>query len=549
MPDSDIELQIRRPLEEKIGVEQKGKIKVGSQIINQLSRNIYSSSEMALKELISNSFDADAPKVTIDTKSKPNCIIIHDNGSGMDYKSFDENFTVISRSPKAEADALTPIYKRPVIGRLGIGFIAVAELCNTMIVSSTTKESKTKFIATIDFSKYKRPESTKKDFEEISDYTLINYRKNSGENSYTHIELRDLTPSLRNTLMNKSEQGVKIKKIKKLVYPEAVRKIWNTSQHLEIAKTYGPYWKFIISLAATIPVGYLPSGPVKGKAYEKFIQPIRDEIDKLKFKVYFDGMELRKPYIFPTKAALTTKNFTVLNIKDEIHLQGSKTIRYHGYVYNQDGGIYVDDWRGLVVRVKNTSIGSPSQNFLDYPHLDSIYFKWTFGEIYVDEGLEDAMHIDRATFKKSDPEYYEFTKSLHKKLKSEVFESVQKRWKARVRKASINLEDYKQKWRIRNLSKTFNKNFEIITDNKLDKPVNINFEERCVIFNTQHKILQAFPRKERELLKDVILAASIAREKYQSNAKKQELFFFELLENLSKNYPKPGLKYKRTPAK
>ena len=44
---------------------------------------------------------------------------------------------------------------RPVIGKLGIGFIAVSELCDTMVVSSSKKGSKTKFIATIDFTKFK----------------------------------------------------------------------------------------------------------------------------------------------------------------------------------------------------------------------------------------------------------------------------------------------------------------------------------------------------------------------------------------------------------
>lgn len=549
MSESEPKLEIRRPLEEKIGEEQKGKIKVGSQIINQLSKNIYSSPEMALKELISNAFDADAEKVTIDTKSKPNCIVIRDDGTGMDYKSFDENFTVISRSPKTDGNQKTPIFGRPVIGRLGIGFIAVAELCNTMIISSTTEKSKTKFIATIDFSKFKKPSASQKDFEEISDYVLVNYKKNLNEKPYTHIELRDLTPALRHTLENKSEKSVKFKRIKKDNFTTIVKTIWNNSQHLEIGKTYGPYWKFMISLAGTIPVSYLSAGPITNKEYEKFIQPIKDENDKLKFKVIFDKIELRKPFLFPTKAVSISKKYSVLDIKDEISLQSGKKISYHGYVYSQDGGIFVDDWRGLIVRVKNTSIGPPSQNFLDYPFSDSMYFKWTFGEIYVDEGLTDAMHIDRATFKKSDPEYYEFTKSLHKKLQSVVFESVQKRWRTKVKKESANLEDYKQRWRLRNLTKTFNKNFEVITDKTLDKPVEIDLRERLVKFNTQNKILQSFSRKERELIKDVILAVTIAREKYPNNSDKQESLFLELLENLAKSYPKQGLKYDRSSSK
>ncbi|MGI0021229.1 MAG: ATP-binding protein, partial [Nitrososphaeraceae archaeon] len=197
------------PLEEKIGTEQTGRIKVGSQIIAQLSKGIYSTPEMAIKELISNAFDAGADEVVIDTKTVPNTISIRDDGHGMDYTDFDENFVYISRSPKVESSGYTEKYNRPIIGRLGIGFIAVSTLCNTMIISSTKKNSKTKFVATLDFSKFKRKDRKFSDFNEISDFTLTNYEKgpDEKEDSYTYIELRDLEPPFQDVLLNKTEEG------------------------------------------------------------------------------------------------------------------------------------------------------------------------------------------------------------------------------------------------------------------------------------------------------------------------------------------------------
>ncbi len=86
---------------------------------------------MAIKELISNAFDAEATLVTINTKSGAGSIVIHDNGVGMDYTDFDQNFTYISKSKKTGRNETTPS-GRPIIGRLGIGFIAVLETLLTL---------------------------------------------------------------------------------------------------------------------------------------------------------------------------------------------------------------------------------------------------------------------------------------------------------------------------------------------------------------------------------------------------------------------------------
>ena len=54
-------------LELRIDQPQVGTMKVGSQILELLSSGIYSTPENAFKEVISNSFDADAAKVSITT--------------------------------------------------------------------------------------------------------------------------------------------------------------------------------------------------------------------------------------------------------------------------------------------------------------------------------------------------------------------------------------------------------------------------------------------------------------------------------------------------
>lgn len=535
---------IYAPLEERIGQEQMGKIKVGSQILKQLSKGVYSTPEMALKELISNAFDADATEVIVDSKSIPNSITIRDDGHGMDYKDFDENFVYISKSPKT-GTSQTEVHKRPMIGRLGIGFIAVSTLCNTMVISSTKKDSKTKFIATLDFSKFKKKEQEQADFNEISEFTLTNYEKEKGEGSYTYIELRDLEPPFRDLLLNKPEEGAKSRKIKNPNFQNIIKKIWSTTQHLEIAKEYGPYWKFVINLASIVPVEYMPNGPIKDKKYVNIVKRYQKETKDLKFKVIFDGMELRKPYLFPTKNAEKTGYYDVLPLDGDIEVPGRGRVQYDGYVYSQSSNIYVDDWRGLIVRVKNTSIGITSQNFLDYPQPgDSLYFKWTFGEIFIRKGLDEAMNIDRANFKQSDPEYGKFVKNLHKQFQEIIFNSVQTRWRDKVDKATKEIESIKNKWRKSSLKKVFNKNFTFKESLETSgKPFIISSRKGEVIINPDYQLYNKFPRKESQLLKDILFAVAVAQEKYPNNVEKQELLLLDLINELGEKYPKPGLKF------
>src|SRR2546425_9577698 len=154
---------------------QVGMMKVGSQILELLSSGIYSSPENAFKEVLSNSFDADATQVTITTSTDFETITVVDDGEGMDFQDFDDRFTVISRSDKRDASPFTPVLRRPMIGKIGIGFISVSELCDQLRVTSAKRGSDTWFEASIDFSEFRKPESKKKDFYDVSKFVLTNH--------------------------------------------------------------------------------------------------------------------------------------------------------------------------------------------------------------------------------------------------------------------------------------------------------------------------------------------------------------------------------------
>jgi len=73
--NEQVELQIaEEKLKKDLGVEQVVHMKVAAQIIQHLSKGIYSNPANCIKELINNSFDADATKVII--RAKPERIRI-----------------------------------------------------------------------------------------------------------------------------------------------------------------------------------------------------------------------------------------------------------------------------------------------------------------------------------------------------------------------------------------------------------------------------------------------------------------------------------------
>jgi HSP90 family molecular chaperone len=73
----------------------EGEIKVASRIVDYLSSGLYDSPAACLKELINNSFDADATKVEVFIKPDADRIIIVDDGDGMDRKEFEKHFEVV----------------------------------------------------------------------------------------------------------------------------------------------------------------------------------------------------------------------------------------------------------------------------------------------------------------------------------------------------------------------------------------------------------------------------------------------------------------------
>ena len=115
-------------------------LKFDPQTIKHLGVRMYSTLPPALAEIISNSYDADANKVTVtltEEGGKPKEIKVTDDGKGLSLKEINEKFLVIGRNRRAdEGDIPSTKYKRLPTGKKGLGKLALFGLAKTITIQT-----------------------------------------------------------------------------------------------------------------------------------------------------------------------------------------------------------------------------------------------------------------------------------------------------------------------------------------------------------------------------------------------------------------------------
>ncbi|WP_027416647.1 ATP-binding protein [Aneurinibacillus terranovensis] len=107
-------------------------------VLRELS-GVYQPFVKAIKELISNAYDADAEKVELYFEDDYQSLRIEDNGCGMNPIEFIRDYIRIGKSiPKEEHTAKLG---RPRIGGKGIGFLAPARYCDIFEVKTKKQET------------------------------------------------------------------------------------------------------------------------------------------------------------------------------------------------------------------------------------------------------------------------------------------------------------------------------------------------------------------------------------------------------------------------
>jgi len=195
-----------------------------------------------------------------------------------------------------------------------------------------------------------------------------------------------------------------------------------------------------------VPVSYLTNAPLNIKKKNPILEGIIKDIDRYDFTVEFDGLILKKPIKLPNDKNIVDEDYdyNVYFINEDLIINDKK-LRFRGYFYSQKSQIKPVDFQGIIIRIRNVAIGKADKNFMDYPWAEKMYMTWTFGEIYVDEGLEDALNINRNSFTINHPHYMYLRKYIHDLLHDMIFKRTRKRYEEKKYEARLFQEKTRKK--------------------------------------------------------------------------------------------------------
>ncbi len=125
-------------------------------VIDRLGTELVARQETAVSELVKNSYDADAIKVTLkfeNSDSIGGTLYIEDDGLGMTKEQLVNGFMRISSTDKLR-NPLSERYNRKRAGQKGIGRFAVQRLGEKLTITTQTLKDDFALVLTIDWNKY-----------------------------------------------------------------------------------------------------------------------------------------------------------------------------------------------------------------------------------------------------------------------------------------------------------------------------------------------------------------------------------------------------------
>ena len=121
--------------------EKTYKMTISLNVLNHLGINLYSNIPAVLSEVVANAWDADAK--TVDILIKNDEISIIDDGCGMSYDDLNDKYLYVGYIRREQPnEAETPIFKRPVMGRKGIGKLSLFSIADMIEIQSMKKDEK-----------------------------------------------------------------------------------------------------------------------------------------------------------------------------------------------------------------------------------------------------------------------------------------------------------------------------------------------------------------------------------------------------------------------
>lgn len=529
---SDNELSSGIRATEQTHAPIEGKLKTDERVLARITEGIYRQPASALRELVSNAYDADATEVVILTDApRFGQITVRDNGRGLSPEVVTQLLKHIGGSAKrcekgkelgitSPTDANRSEGGRQLIGKLGIGLFSVAQFTRHFLIISKVENDSFRTVADITLGRglelqkeIPTVESAERTYE-TGHYRIWREATTDKKTHGTEIKLLDLLPRTRDELasadlwtrqdymrddpdaektdpplfhigrMDKqtgtlatqqtlpwSETDGPRKRFDKLV--KALRSLTNQRESVDLRKVFDNYLWSLWTLALSAPVAYLEGHPfdlecdhgipcfeienrMKGQARaidlpenislrRKLILKSPDGPAKGRFEVFMDGVQLLRPILY--RDLPSTENV----IKTPLLFVGRQREEFGGKPTDLSGGplefeaylfwapkIVPKQHQGVILRVGNASGALFDSEFMGYETSELTRKSQVTAEIFVSEGLDDAINLDRESFNYAHPHYQYLTKWLHSAFRQ--FSNRQKGLAKELRDANRKLD-------------------------------------------------------------------------------------------------------------
>ncbi|HLP47521.1 MAG TPA: ATP-binding protein [Candidatus Kapabacteria bacterium] len=137
--------------------EPKYSMSMSLSVLKQLGINLYSAIPPVLSEAVANAWDADAEEVAITISDEE--IIIEDDGHGMTVEDTNKKYLFIGYERRKDGGAVSPRFKRNVMGRKGIGKLSLFSIANIVEVHTAKNGEKHGFRMNVSEIEHKIKES------------------------------------------------------------------------------------------------------------------------------------------------------------------------------------------------------------------------------------------------------------------------------------------------------------------------------------------------------------------------------------------------------
>lgn len=491
-------------------------LSTSDRVLRRVTDGIYREPWSALRELVSNAYDADATEVSIDTDApRFERIIIRDNGMGFSAETLAAMIKSIGGSPKRTSigsqlgvtDSEDPSRSpkgRKLIGKLGIGLFALSQLTHEFQIITKQEGDDTRTVADVLLFRYAEDKGRADGSEEEEFHTgSVRLWKVPARDKKTHgteIILRNLLPRTKAELASyelwtlihaptppDADDDERDKRERPRYhlgcldpdhpgeFLEAPTLPWKDETSPEkrfaalaksmferadeqgvhrpsLENTFDNYLKFLWYLSLAAPLDYLDKHPFdldnssglrvfrlgntkEDSAVElklKSGQTVREALDlkspergsNLKFKVLVDGVSLKRPIRFtglPKSSHSVDRPLLFIGSDEPDLSKYPESVRggnlaFEGYLLWCPRVVPVEH-NGVLIRVNDASGTLFDPTFMKYQVSEQTRMRQVSSEIFVTDGLDAALNIDRETFNVAHPHYQYLASWLHNAFK------------------------------------------------------------------------------------------------------------------------------------